>query len=674
VELFRPSSDDASFEAVLALAKTARQTVGFLPDSAFAQRAKQGTLLILSHDDGVAAYALYDLPRDEIRIVQLVVASGHREGGLARQLVEAVADAHPERRGILLHCREDFPAHQMWPKLDFIPVGRRPGRSIEGKPLTRWYRPFGQPDLFTYLHEKDARPLAVLDSCVFFDLVAPKPKEVAQQLKADWLGEHVRVACTDHLLVEIHAGRHAGEADRQRQAADHLMLPALASNKWRPYYEQLQAAHPRAPAKDADDLKHVAKALAHEADWLITSDGAFIRRYAATAAALGGLNLIRPAEFLLEIDELARGDRYRPTDLAGTSVTRQQVSAGDLQELAGAFVHHAQGERIRDLRKTVDLAAARASDVHLELIEVDGERRGLLCWELIDGCIRVDVLRVTPGRGESTIGRHLLGLCRDEAVTLGAELIELHDATPSAGVARSFRDEGFARDADGRIAAHPLTGSGSLAALHKRVVSAGGPLAPFGDEHADPVIAAASAERWFAPARVLGEGIPSFVVPIKHGWATALFDSGLAADQLFAREWGLGLRRELVYYRNPANHRGLGAPARLLWYVSGTDKPGGGAIRAVSQLTEVAVDRAERLFHRFKPLGIYGLADVMKVADRRGLAMALRFSQTEVLANPVSLHELRKAVSGDPHSRQVVLQSPLRIDEHMFVHLLQAGS
>jgi hypothetical protein len=37
--------------------------VGFLPGSAFAERARQGTLLTSADDDGLNGYVLYDLPR-----------------------------------------------------------------------------------------------------------------------------------------------------------------------------------------------------------------------------------------------------------------------------------------------------------------------------------------------------------------------------------------------------------------------------------------------------------------------------------------------------------------------------------------------------------------------------------------------------------------------------------
>jgi predicted GNAT family acetyltransferase len=658
--LQRPREQDAAYRGVLALAKLARNTVGFLPDSAFAERARQGTLLVCAQGDRIDGYALYDLPRDEIRIVQVVVALEKRGHGLARMLVERISENHADCRGIVLHCRNDFPAHRLWPHLDFIPVGERAGRSFDGKPLTRWFLPFGQPDLFTYLNEVDTRPVATMDACVFFDLVARRPKVVARQLRADWLGEHVRLAVADQLLVEISEGKDPTERSRERAAAETFRLSATPAALWRPIYNKLLKAHPTAPKKDHNDLKHVAQSICSQAQWLITSDRAFVRRYATTAAELGGLGLVSPPEFVRAVDERARGDHYRPVDLAGTSVTRSEVGGLALAQLSGTFVNHADGEKIRELRATIDLAAARPDAVRLELIEVDGQPRGLVASELTIDALRVLLLRATAGRGETTIGRQLLALVRDKAAASGAEVIRVTDAVPSAVVRRSFRDEGFASTPDG-VVAHTLTGSGTLEELRKRAQSLGSPVTGgelFGSDDQHRSVLAAAAERWFAPFRVLGADISNFMVPIRHGFATALFDVGLSQAQLFDREWHLGLRRELVYYRSPhAAPRGLAAPARLLWYVSGTHA-GAGTIRAVSHLTEVAVGEYQRLFHRFKPLGVYTLENVRACADRNGHAMALRFSHTELLERPVPLDDYRRLLSGDAKSKYVPLQSP----------------
>lgn len=690
--LTRPALGTPEFAEVLALGKKASATVGFLTDSAFRQRARQGTLLTATVNGAVVGYVLYDLPRDEVRIVQLVVASEHQGLGLARQLVETIATEHAHRRGIFLSCRNDFSADSLWPELDFLPLRERPGRSLDGKPLTRWFRSFGQPDLFSLLHEEDTRPVAVLDASVFFDVVATKRKDYAQQLRADWLVEHVRFAVADHLLNEIHKGKDPAERDRQTAATEPLRFPSGTTTGWRAHYDALRQAHPKAPGKDLDDLKHVAQSLAAGAGWLITTDRRFVSRYGQTAFDRGGLRLILASEFLREIDEFARGDRYRPVDLAGTAVIRREADARSLRGLATEFVNHPARERIRDLRATIEHAAADPLGFRIELVEVDDERRGLICWQQLDDRIDVLAARVTTGPAESTIGRHLLALVREEAIDAGIESIRILDAHPSPGVEGSFRDEGFAPATAepanvhashttqlGAVVAvaHALQGRGTLAELHARAIALGSPLAhsslfATGTGDGDDLVdRAAAAERWFAPFVVTDAGIPTFFVPIQHGWATDLVDVGLAEAQLLPRPWRLGLRRELVYYCKPRRGR-LCAPARLVWYVSGR-APGAGNVRAVSHLTDVVIDRHERLFHRFQPLGVYRAEDVASRADAKGVAMAMRFTATRRIG-PIPLDDFRRILTGDPKSTDVVLRSVCLLSEHVFVSLLDYGT
>ena len=69
VVLIRPAPEDAALAQVIKLGAKARRTVDFLPDSTFTERARQGTLLVALDGDTIAGYALFDLPRDEIRLV-----------------------------------------------------------------------------------------------------------------------------------------------------------------------------------------------------------------------------------------------------------------------------------------------------------------------------------------------------------------------------------------------------------------------------------------------------------------------------------------------------------------------------------------------------------------------------------------------------------------------------
>jgi predicted transcriptional regulator len=359
-------------------------------------------------------------------------------------------------------------------------------------------------------------------------------------------------------------------------------------------------------------------------------------------------------------------------DLAGTDVTRREADAATVGGLADVFVNHRDNERLRDLRARIDAAAGDAGERRLELIDVDGEPRGLVAWRRTSGGVEVQLIRATTGRGETTIGRHLLAMVREQAVATESDTITITDPSVPAPVQRSYRDEGFS--AQGQVVvAHAPRGRGTLAELRLRAQALGSPLAQgdaLGDQPDALVARAAAAERWFAPFRVLSVGIPSFYVPIRHGWATRLLGAGLAESQLWRQEWGLGLRRELVYYRSPRSGGGLAAPARLLWYISGRE-PGAGMIRATSHLTEVAVDDADRLYHRFKSLGVYSREDVRGVADSNGNAMALRFSHTETFDEPVTLTDYRHLVAADGTS--VVLRSARRVSEHVFVAVLNMG-
>jgi hypothetical protein len=674
--LLRPGPGAAELDAVLSLSKEAKATVGFLSDSAFIERAIEGTLLAALIDGDLAGYLLYSLPRDEIRIVQLVVAKRFRGQRLARMLVDQLASDHPHRRGIVLTCRNDFDADSLWPRLDFIPLREFPGRNLDGKPLTRWFRSFGQPDLFSLLHEQDERPLAVMDACVFFEVAAPRPQDWALQLRADWLVDHARFGVADHLFVEIHKGEDPDERARETVAAQSMQLPSGSTNDWREFLDAFRQEHPDAPAKDLDDLTHAAQAIAGGATWLITTDRRFIARYGATALKIGGLRVVLVAEFLREIDEIARGDRYRPVDLAGTDVTRREVTREALSDLAGEFVNHSAGERTRDLRTTIELAAADPRGVRLELIEIDGARRGLLCWQESAASIDVLLARVVGGTAEPTLGRHLLAMARDEAISAQRETIRLLDEHTSTAVRASFRDEGFAAATDRTSVAvgHALRGHGTLAELHARVSELQSPLAgsalfePHGD---DLIERAAMLERWFAPFVVTDAGIPAFFIPIQHGWATDLIDIGLAEDQLLPRPWRLGLRRELVYYRSRRAIAGFTPPARLLWYVSGRSQ-GAGAIRAVSHMTDVIVGPHEHLFRRFRHFGVYRAGDVEDNADASGKVMAIRFTSTRRIY-PVPLDDYRALLTGDPKSKHVVLRSVRPVDEHTFVSLLGLG-
>ena len=587
-------------------------------------------------------------------------------------LIEEITQRHSARRGIALSCRNDHAANAVWPRLGFVPIGERVGRSVDGKLLTRWWKSFGHSDLFSVLDENDLRPLAVLDSCTLFELIAEPPGEIAQQLRSDWIGDHARLAVTDEVLIEISRAPDPATHERQRLAAQRLAQLSPTEPSWSPFVSQLIEKHPTAPASDESDLRHLARAMAADARWFITDDPKLRNRYGATVAELSGIRTLSPSEFVRDLDEAVRADWYEPAELDHTAVELREVDASTLSSLAAAFVNHQAGETIRDLRAELDRFSADPHRIRLQVVDVDGRPRALWCLEQVDDQLRCHLLRVNAGKGESVVARHLLSKLREQRNDSQVLTVRLLDAGLSSAVQRSLSAEGYLRLA--RSSEHiavSVRGHGTLDELRNVVHGQA-----LGDRERGVVDAAlergsvVELDGIFAPFVLTDAEISTFVVPIRHHWAAQLFDAGLARGQLFHRDWDLGLRRELVYYRSVSNSGGLRPPARIAWYVSGRD-PGAQCLRAVSMLREVLVGAPRQLHHRFQRLGVYQQDDVVRAAGKRDLAMALRFTNTRLLPKPVPLSAYRQMSS--TRERAIVLRAPQEVPVEILDLILQGS-
>ena len=183
----------------------------------------------------------------------------------------------------------------------------------------------------------------------------------------------------------------------------------------------------------------------------------------------------------------------------------------------------------------------------------------------------------------------------------------------------------------------------------------------------------AAMENRLWPLKLLDAGIPTYMVSIEPAWAELLFEARLAGETLFPRELGLGLSREHVYYRSIAG-LSIRSPGRILWYVKG-GKQGHpeGHLRAVSQLAEVVRGHPKALYRRFSRLGAWSFAQIREAAGTRSEAMALRVVNTELLATPLSLEELR-AVNREAGQVFHAPQAPIAIEEAMFSRLYARSS
>lgn len=688
------SDDDRLIDAIIALADAHRATLGFMPRAAFNERATVGTLIAVEDEDEdededdpsvVAAYVLYDLPGNRIRLIHLCVAEHARGRGHAARLVGRVAKLHPNRSHIELRCRRDFPAHEMWPKLGFIPVGEAAGRSLEGLPLTKWRRRLrDEVSLFDVTSATEiTKSLAVVDTNVFFDLTTPG-RDVAESaaLYSQAVTDEVEFVFTDELIREIDLSPDAAQRSQSRDAALRFRHLTVDSEQAARRYRALHAAlgSPRLPDRSQRDLRHVAYAAAGGAAYLLTRDSWLRTRVAPVAEQLWQLTIASPTDLALDLDRQLRTGAYAPALLEQTDVRVEPVGPGQIERLAGVFVSHARGERRADLATVLRTLLAQPAHQRSAVASVEEQPVALLVWSEGEQDDQIAVARVA-GRGGlgPTVMQQLLHQRRCDRRRLGGGRIVLTESAIQPALARALESEQFYAELDGtqvcRVVATALpTAHASVMVRQFAERLRDESLASIADRlDADDLTArqAADIERQLWPLKLTDSKIPTYLVPIRPVYAEALFDVGLAEQTLLHRQRSLGITREHVYYRAPGSPR-FEQPARLLWYVSDErQRAGVKAVRAVSRLEEVVVGPPERLYERFRHLGVYELAHV-RSAGRRGRAMALRFADTELLPRPIPVRRLAELAQG--HGHTPVLVSASKIPKAVFAALYQEAT
>lgn len=656
--------------AILGLQKTSKDTVGFLRDQAVRDRLDRGTILVAEWDDGrIVGYMMYDLPRNEVLVKQLVTDPWSRLAGVAEQLVERLVSLFDgQRQWIGLKCRRDYELRQFWERLGFTPYGEVTGRAKHESVLTLWRRDLGYPDLFAAAADADPRVLAVLDT----NLVirgAGGDSAVCEQLLADWVDVDVRFGVAAHTYAEIDRRDDKADRDRNKRYADGLGRVAGDGGAALRIEADIVADLGMDANPYREDIKIAAQAASAGARWLVTEDHRFRGRCAETVVRVADVDVVSIADLLVAVDSVSADDGYRPADLMGTDIAVRAAEVGEFDALARQFVNQRAGETFSEFRSRLHALAAAVLETHLWVFVGEGEALAMVAVRSGD-LLEVPVCRVRRGAFEPTLARQVLGWIRTQVVGQGAVAIRLTDRAPGRWVEAGLVAEGFL-DVDTPIAV-PVLGAGSIADLADRL-GVEPLMSLIGSEQLERLRssqvdegAAHAIERAFHPFVVLGAGLRTYRVPIRERYAAELFDHSLSEGQLFPRDRSLALRREHVYFRSPKGR--LEAPARIVWHVTG-DQPGSRSLRGVSLLNEVVVGDVEQIIARFAHLGVLDAEQVRQRAED-GRIMALRFSHTTVFPKPVSLARYVDVMRELTPDEQPLWVGPQLMPEQVFDRLI----
>ena len=252
-------------QAVDELMKRHRGTLGFLPKDALHDYiGRRGVLGAKTSDGQLIGYLLYASHCDYFRITHLCVSDEFRRHGVATLLVDRLKAIATTQKIIRLRCRRDFPARFLWPKLGFVALGEKPGRSSEPSVLTLWCLTLVSDDQLGLFQAttSDETLDVVIDAQIFFSFDEPDSDNTmpSKALLSDFLIDFLNLWITDEMFNEIDRSDDQSKRESSRNRAHAFSCidpdPSLAEI----YRQRLKAILPYGNPSQESDIRHLAKA------------------------------------------------------------------------------------------------------------------------------------------------------------------------------------------------------------------------------------------------------------------------------------------------------------------------------------------------------------------------------------------------------------------------------
>lgn len=665
------------------------RTLGFLPEGAFDDYAERKQIIVaLNSQKECIGYLLYRTSNKKVSIVHLCIDSNYRRRGIARKLVQFLSNNTKTYRGIGLLCRRDYEASKIWPKLGFSARNEKVGRSKEGKLLTYWWRDHGHPNLWSTYNKEllETKIKVVIDANIFFDLKDRPYIEESQSLLSDWLKEYLVLCITEELYNEIDRNKNKHQRKQGREFANKFVLIKSDYQKVEKYKEVLRSIFPKKiNVRDRSDLRQIAWALAGNAQFFVTRDKFLLKKENEFYEKFD-LNIIRPSDLIIKLDELLNEAKYQPSRLAGTQIQINHITSGREAMITDNFLAYSEGEKKSKFKTKI--RRYFSDPEKYESFIISNKNNKLLAFFVVERpnsyTLKVPLIRVANNQMAFTLVSHLLNklIIKSSKENRVLTIITEDFLTKESKVA--LQENGFIFNSNTWIKFNLKgikTKDSLINGLEKMndVIANIYPLEKLIQDTKNAfklgnIDFLYEIEKALWPVKIIDIRIPTYIISIKPLWAEQLFDVKLASQNLFGAKPELVFNNENVYYRK-THPNILTAPARLLWYVTDNGHLGSKHLRACSYLDNIIIDRPKKLYRKFRRLGIYRWNDVFRTAKKNlnNKIMAVKFSKTELFENPIPWEKLSKLLQ-ELEGRGAPIQSPVRIKKDTFIKLYKKAN
>jgi ribosomal protein S18 acetylase RimI-like enzyme/predicted nucleic acid-binding protein len=678
--------DDTLIEQVINLGDQNSRFLGHFPAQAFKREAAfRRIFAAVDETDKIAGYVLYRTSRGRAVVQHLCVSAASRRLGVGRMLIDELKRRTKHFPYICCHVAAEFTdARQAWERFGFVYQGEKPGRGLSQRPLLRMVFDHGHETLFSTAERDLAETTLViaLDMNVAVAMRTADDDDVEiSALRSDWLTEEVSYWVAAECRTE--AARNRDASIRQSTLVHLRSFSELTRDQ-----EREEAVLPELRAllgdprrvQDASDLRQLAQAIAGNADVFLTRDEGILKL--AADLRRFQIEVLRPTDLVVKLDELVRSDEYAPARLHGSRLERQRVTHDRIDPMISTFLNSAMGEKKHELDSRIRTTLASPQDG--EVITVLGESgvvHAIMAMSWVHPSVGdIRVLRVLRGRLARTLTRHLLAHAVRAFAIRGRSMAILTDNRTLRATEDEARHLGFVSVGRSMLK-WSTSGATSRAAASAEVRRLSKGLAPEEalKDWADRLLRATPSpfadfeiENFMWPGVLLDSTLPSYIVPIKPTFARQLFDAKLNDDRLFGGDPELILTCENVYYRS-ARVPVVTAPGRVLWYVS-ADRDGAiQQLRGMSLVLDVQSGPASRMFKQYEKLGVYQWSDIRRMTgnNEQKEILAIHFGPTEIFTHPVPRADLDRVIIKHTGRSKPPLSMPLEISPHCFRELIE---
>lgn len=677
---------DPLLKQVVSLGKRNAKTLGMFPEGAFIDHAKKKWIIVVFDKDQIIGYLLFRINKSKqiISIAHLCIDDSFRNQGIAKELLNYLCNKFQHLlTGIRLSCREDYiEASSFYKKYGFVPLNSRRSRSKEENYLINWYYDFGNKDLFTQSEVESSKIKVTLDANILIKLRDNKDNSEVEYLNADWLQDEVEFYYSKEIFNEISRDKNKDRAKLNRAYIQNFNSLKTKPEEVNRVFKDLVNILNKNKENDISDKKHLSECIVSDVNYFVTLDKELLS-VKEDVYNKYGVNIFRPSELILYIDQLLNKSNYNAVRLAGVNnIDIKQIEATDIENICNLFISSKNGEKKDSFRKILENTFVNIEKSYVKTIKNRiGEFIGIIAGKVSDNEIIIPLIRVNiKSKNSEPLFSQLINDLLSFSNELKLNKIIIIETFLNNAQIEILESYGFEKKSNEYVkySHHGQIDFWDLLNLKPEFIDVETTKERMENMNSfDQNIFKLNIERKLYPAKVLDIDIPTYIVPIRPFWASQLFDFYQSNQTLFgANNSSLIWQRDNVYYRNVKPVSEI-YPSRILWYISSEKNSGTGrqkGIIACSYLDEVYVDEAKVLYQKFKNFGIYTWDDICKLAkhDISKELKALKFSDTEVFSSIIPFEKISEILVNNNRSKNT-FTSPLEVSKDVFNQLYKIG-